>query len=247
MLGAALSRRALVAVLFALPVWAVELPTQVPAQIQGISNCVKANSPGKTMRQSIELEAVDEVGDRRSYDLRGEWKRAESGRSRIVLRVLAPGDERGNAFLIIPRQGRPSELFRYLPENEKVQQISMRAAVGQLFGSDFSYEDFRRIQNLARSANAKLLAEVEVDGRVAWQIETRPKPEDGSAYTRIVSAIDKERCVPLRVQFYRGQAEPSKLLLVPAEHARSYEGGWLPMQFSGRLFSITCRVVREST
>jgi hypothetical protein len=172
------------------------------------------------------------MGDGRSYDLKGRWKRGEDGLSKVALRVSEPQDLRGTSFLMIEQHGRPPDLFSYLPELEKVRRITMRAAAGQLFGSDFSYEDFQRIQNLARSANSKLRADTQVDGRTAWEIETIPGPEEGSEYTRIVSAIDQERCVPLQVKFYTGAEEPVKLLLVPAAKVHRQGDGWVPMELT---------------
>lgn len=220
----------LAALLIATPALGAE--DAAPATLDSVSACVRANAPAKTMRQRVELKIVDRMGDGRSYDLKGEWKRDEDGLSKAMLRVSAPPDLRGSAFLMLEQADRQPDLFSYLPELEKVRRITVRAAAGQLFGSDFTYEDIRRIQNLAEAANSVLLGEEEVAGRAAWKIETTPGPEDGSVYTRIVSFVDRERCVPLGAELFETGPEPSKRLEVPPGRVVREGGGWVPMQLS---------------
>lgn len=211
---------------------AVELPSQTPPALQGISDCVKANEPGRTLHQRLELKVFDREGVGRSSTLDASWIRYDDGLARILLRVSAPAPLRGASFLVHEQQGRGPDLYHAEPGPGELRSLAPTAAAGPLFGSNFTYEDFWRIQNLARLAGSTIVADTEVDGRVAWQIETIPAAGAGSAYRRIVSAIDKERCVPLRVRFYREGPEPVKLLLVPAADVSGAGGGWLPKSFT---------------
>ena len=172
------------------------------------------------------------MGETRSYDLTGLWKREDDGRSKLVLRISAPPDLRGSAFLMIEREGRSPDIFSYLPEIDKVRRISARGAGGSLFGSDFSYEDVQRIQNLASAANSRLLGEEERAGRPAWKLESQPGPDDVSAYTRIVSWIDRERCVPLAAEFFGEATEPAKRLSVPPAQVVREGDGWVAMELT---------------
>ncbi len=152
------------------------------ATVEEIRSCVTKNAPAKTMRQRSKLESVDRSGDTRTLDVKSDWKLYDNGLSKVIMRIQAPPDLRGSAFLMIEREGRSEDLFSYLPELDKVRRITMRAAGGSLFGSDFSYEDMVRLQNLAGSAGTKLLADQEVEGRSAWVIEATPTAEEASAY-----------------------------------------------------------------
>jgi hypothetical protein len=200
-----------------------------PATAESVSKCVGDNAPAKTMRQRVELATLDRIGDARTYDVTGLWKREDDGLSKLVLRISAPPDLRGSAFLMIEREGRSPDLFSYLPELEKVRRISARGAGGSLFGSDFSYEDVQRIQNLAGAANSRLLGEDERAGRPAWKLESQPGPDEVSAYTRIVSWIDRERCVPLAAEFFGEGTDPTKLLSVPPAQVVREGDGWVIM------------------
>jgi hypothetical protein len=182
------------------------------------------------MRQQIELRTEDRVGEGRTYEVRGEWKKDEDGLSMLLLRVSAPADLRGSAFLMLEREDRDPDLFSYLPELEKVRRITVRSAAGSLFGSDFSYEDVERLQNVASASGSVLRGEEDRDGRPAWRVETTPAPEDGSSYTRILSWVDRERCVPLRVEFYEREGEPAKVLTAPPGQVTREGEGWVPME-----------------
>ena len=201
-----------------------------PASVASIEKCVAANIPSKTMRQRIELSTEDRVGEGRTYDVKGEWKKGDDGLSKVLLKVSAPADLRGSAFLMIEREGRDPDLFSYLPELEKVRRITVRSAAGSLFGSDFSYEDVQRLQNVASGSNSELVGEEEREGRPSWRVETRPNAEAGSSYSKIVAWIDRERCVPLRVEFYERDDTPAKILTAPPDQVVQEGQGWVPTE-----------------
>ena len=200
------------------------------ATVEEIRSCVTKNAPAKTMRQRSKLESVDRSGDTRTLDVKSDWKLYEGGLSKVIMRIQAPPDLRGSAFLMIEREGRSEDLFSYLPELDKVRRITMRAAGGSLFGSDFSYEDMVRLQNLAGAANTVVLADDEVEGRSAWVIEATPTPGEASEYARVVGYIDKERCVPLKAEFYDAGGTVHKLLTVPPDRVVREGEGWVPME-----------------
>ena len=202
------------------------------ATLASIEQCVRDNAPAQTLRQRIELETQDRMGEGRRYDITGLWKRGDEGLAKLVLRVSAPADLRGSAFLMIEREGRSPDLFSYLPELDKVRRISARGAGGALFGSDFSYEDVQRLQNLASSANSSLQGEEERAGRPAWKLESKPAPDDLSAYTRIVSWIDRERCIPVAAEFFDADAAPAKVLSLPPDQVVREGNGWVAMEVS---------------
>jgi outer membrane lipoprotein-sorting protein len=200
--------------------------------IQEVSDCVTANAPARTMRQQVELESTDRAGDGRRYDMTIEWKKGDNGLAKTLMRLTAPPDLRGSAYLMIEREDRQPDLFSYLPELERVRRLTVRAAAGSLFGSDFSYEDMRWLQNFADSARSTLLGSEDAEGRPVWRIETKPTPEDASAYINIVSLIDRERCVPLRFEFYEREGKLTKLITVPPSHVVREGKRWVPMEIS---------------
>ncbi len=202
------------------------------ATVEEIRSCVTKNAPAKTMRQRSKLESVDRSGDTRTLDVKSDWKLYDDGLSKVIMRIQAPPDLRGSAFLMIEREGRSEDLFSYLPALDKVRRITMRAAGGSLFGSDFSYEDMVRLQNLAGSANTVVLADDEIDGRGVWVVEATPAVDEESEYARVVGYVDKERCVPLKAEFYDAGGAVQKLLTVPPDRVVREGDGWVPMEIA---------------
>ena len=147
-----------IAAAIALPALAAE------RSIEEIQDCVRKNLPEHTARQDISLLVRDGAGQEQTIEAELFWKRGDDGLSRVLVRVQAPFDLRGSAFLLVERKG-GSDMFSYLPSLKKVRRITGRTISGSLFGSDFSYGDIERLQSLASQTNVEKLADAEVAGR----------------------------------------------------------------------------------
>ena len=196
-----------------------------------VTACVEANAPKRTMKQRLELESVDRTGEKSSMKLKLEWKRGEDGLAKMVMRISSPPGVRGTAFLMVGQEGGENDLFTYLPEVGRVRRITSRMTSGSLFGSDFSYEDVEHLQRIADAGSSKRIPDAEAEGRTAYVLEGTPDPASGSAYTRIVSYIDRERCTPLRIDFYEDD-EIRKRLTAPPEKVVQENGIWIPYELS---------------
>ena len=178
-----------------------------------IRECISRNQPQKTAIEEIVMRTYDRAGGERNFEATIYWKRGEDGRSKLRLRVEAPDDLRGAAYLALEREDNV-DMFAYLPELQRVRRITPRAASGSLFGTDFSYEDFQRIRDIGAHSTLTLHPGGEHEGRPVFVIEARPEPGTNSAYEKVVSHIDRETCVPLRMEFYEAGAKPRKVLSV---------------------------------
>ena len=132
----------------------------------------------------------------------------------------------------VEREGRENDLFSYLPELGRVRRVTTRSASGSLFGSDFSYEDVERLEHLAETGSSRRLADAVIQGRPVYVLEGTPEPDSGSAYSRVVSYVDRERCVPLRIEFYERVGEIRKVLEAPPEKAVKEGSVWIPTEIS---------------
>lgn len=216
---------ALVAAL--LPALALPSAAQEPGPgVQEVRECVERNAPS-SVRGNGALERVDAQGDLRRYEASFFWKRDEQDRSRFLVRIEAPPDERGSAFLLL--QGEDGEdLFSYLPELGKVRRITSRTLSGSLFGTDFSYEDVLLVQSAASRAGVERLPDAEAQGRPVYVLAATPPPDSGSAYQRTVARIDRETCVLLEADLY-GQAEKvAKQVRVAFPDVEKHGTRWLP-------------------
>jgi hypothetical protein len=176
--------------------------------------CVRKNAPKTALVQTVDLVTVDRAGQERTQSAKLAAKRAPDGRARLLLRVEDPPDLRGTAFLMIQKE-KGSDMFVYLPELKKVRRVSARNLQGKLLGTDFSYEDVERLFGQAEQA-AERLPDDTRDGRAVYVVQTQPDAASGSAYTRVVSFVDRETCVPLEITFYEKDAARKVLSVDPA-------------------------------
>ena len=231
----ALLRLTLVALLAAPALAAAEgrtLPDDPKAYTaEDIQACVQENVPERTSEQHFEFTSVDRVGSERSSRAEVFGKRFEDGLRRVLLKFARPDDLRGSAFLMIEHSGGTgSDMFLYSPELRKVKRLSGTATASSLFGTDFSAEDFERLQGINRPGELRRLEDDEVDGRAAWRLETLPTKAAESAYTRIVTFVDQERCIALRTESYETGDRLRKVLTADPESIERFGDIWVPQK-----------------
>jgi hypothetical protein len=196
------------------------------AGVQEVRECVERNAP-HSVRGEGALERIDAQGDMKRYEASFFWKRDEQDRSRFLVRIEAPPDERGSAFLLLQREG-GEDLFSYLPELGKVRRITSRTLSGSLFGTDFSYEDVLLVQSAASRAGVERLPDAEVQGRPVHVLAAKPPPDSGSAYQRTVARIDRETCVLLEADLYGQAGKLARQVRVAFPDVEKHGTRWLP-------------------
>ncbi len=180
-----------------------------------IRECTRGNFPERTSTQDIELVAEDRVGNLRTLKARLHWKRFGDG-SRIRIQVESPEDVRGSTYLVI-ESSPVDDVFVYLPALRKVRRISTGMMSGQLWGTDFSYEDIKQIQGIMLEGRSERRADASVAGRDAYVLAFTPAPEEGSSYEQIVFSVDQQTCVVLVADFFESHKGPTKTLVTDAE------------------------------
>ena len=195
-----------------------------------IEACHRGSFPGDSSVQTISMNAKDRIGAVTTSKATIHWKKFDDGLSRVMMRFFDPPDLRGAGLLMIEKKGR-NDMFIYLPELGRVKRITSRMTSASMFGTDFSYEEFERLQGIAESAPTTRAEDGAVDGRSAYVLEVRPTAESDSAYERIVSFIDKETCIQLRSEFYE-RGDRTRKVLTADTSTLSQEGGvWLAREY----------------
>jgi outer membrane lipoprotein-sorting protein len=219
----AVSRAALAAL--ALLLMGTTFP-DAPDGVDEITDCIKANQPKLSTEQEVSFRVVDRLGSARVSNAKIYWQKTR-GQTNALVRFTAPSDLRGSALLLIEKGDR-SDMFMYLPELRKVRRISDRTVAGSMFGTDFSYEDFERLQGLTEDGDTRRLPDGEVEGRATFVLEGRPARGEDSAYERVVSYVDQEHCVPLRTELYEQSDRPRKVMVAPFEKVSQHDSLWVP-------------------
>lgn len=183
--------------------------------------CMRANVPQSVRVQDIELTTTDRSGSTRElkgrlYAQRESAAESADGLVRVALRIRAPSSLAGAAYLVreaskLSEQG----MYVYLPAVRRVRRVSGEFADGSLMGTDFSYNDFRLLQNAFGDQRPTLEASEKIDGRDSQVMGFKPNKQMPSGYSLVRAWIDQKTCVPLKVEFYQDQTL-RKRLLVPA-------------------------------
>lgn len=184
-----------------------------PGTLEEIEACMDANRPQDSSVQVVSIRKHDRIGAVTGMRAKIYWKRSEEGRSRVLMRFSDPPDLRDAALLMLQEADR-DDMWMYLPELQRVRRVTGRMMSGSMFGTDFSYEEFQRLQGLGEeSVVTRRLDDAELDGRLAWVLETVPREgvpaQERPSHERVVAWIDRELCVPLQVEFFR-RAEPDE-------------------------------------
>jgi len=209
------------------------------AQSQGVDEieaCFRANMPEKTSVQTVKLRSTDRGGGQRTLEAKLYWKRTPEGFSRTLIEIEAPPSDSGSAYLWLERKT-GEDMFVYLPELQRVRRIHPRTAAGALFGTDFSYDNVKQFQKISQEgASAERLPDATLEGREVAVVRSFPAGKEGSPplYESIVYFVDRESCIPLKIEFYGAKATLRKIARVdPASITREGEG-WVARSVSIR-------------
>ena len=178
---------------------------------QEIQDCVRRNVESKSAVQKVVLDAKDRVGAINRLDARIYYKKDESGAMRVLMQIEAPEDLREAAILLVERGG-TEDIFMYVPEQRRTRRLHGRMVTDTMFGTDFSYEDFRRMQAIGNDLPAERLADAEIGGRPVFVLASKMPASADSIYQRLVAYVDQATCVPLKVEFFQKGDSPRKVL-----------------------------------
>ena len=197
--------------------------------VDEISQCVRDNLPSKSSTQTITIRSTNRVGDVAESSAAIFWQQDDDGLSKVLLRFSKPLDMRDSGVLMLEKADRSPDTFLYLPSTKMVRRVSSRAASSSLFGTDFSYEDFSRLVGMADDSAKERGEDIEVAGRPAYVVSATPGPESGSSYERVVSFIDQETCVPLRIESYEDGGKLRKRLSADISKLSREGSSWVSL------------------
>ncbi len=171
--------------------------------VKEVQDCVRRNTPGKSSAQVVQFTTVDRIGGERSFRGKLLGARLDDGMRRAKLCINQPPEMRGSEVLSIEsNDGRPPESFLYTTELRKSKRVTGEGTGGSLFGTDFTYEDMQRLQQLNRPDTYERLPDGEVEGRPVYVLQSRPIDPATSAYTKVISYVDKQTCVVLKSESF---------------------------------------------
>ena len=140
-------------------------------------------------------------------------RRYPDAERKTIVFVTAPADMKGTAFLSFTHKGRPAEQWLYLPELQRVRQITASARNESFVGSDLSYHDLDLLQEMIgwseADAGSSLRPGETLDGTPNDVIELTPHRED-IGYRRIVLWLGHADLVPRGLDLFEAGDTPKK-------------------------------------
>lgn len=199
---------------------------------QEIQHCVQRNFPDDSMIQTLKMVSLDRLGVERVLEAEMWWQKNQDTRlSNVLMTFDNPPELRGASVLVIEKKPQ-NDMFMFLPELGKTRRITSQMVQGNMMGTDYSYEDFQRMQGLLSGLESKRLPDETIAERKAFVTESAPA--DGSSeYSRIRSWIDHETCVPLQVEFFgKDSPEPVKRMTTKPDSVSKEKTGWFPREIA---------------
>lgn len=186
----------------AVPAWAQD-PTQK------IVDCMRANVPPHLTIGMLELTVYDRIGGSRQLKGRMFTRKeqgANGGLMTASLRIDNPPEFKGAAYLVRETDDYLRDgMFVYLPGVKRVRRVTGTFADASLMGTNFSYFDFKQLQNAFGDLQAKMEPVEHIHGRPAHVLSFTAMPGAETRYTHVKAWVDQQACVAVRAEFHEGK------------------------------------------
>ena len=177
-------------------------------------------SASKSQRYEGLLQVLDSNG--KVADKRWMFERLGShGRSKSVLRFVAPPEVNGVALLIVNHPDRASDQWMWTPALQRERRIALQDRSTRFFGTDFSFEDLE--ERDVNQFSYRLIGEQTIDGAPCWQIESTPAEKKISQYSKSHVWIRKDNYAFAQVESFVKDAVVRRLTY---SHFAQVQGIW---------------------
>jgi hypothetical protein len=163
--------------------------------IQEVMDCAIRNLPPSAHGVAKLVTTTD--GAERTLEV-DYWSRTDDpGGRKIVIAQRGAPDDVTSAYLFSDGDA-IGEVWAFTRADGKARRIKATGPEARLFATSMSLEDFARFARVVFPGQVRRLNDAQIDGRKAYVIETKPAPDAGSEYSRILTSIDREWCMILR-------------------------------------------------
>jgi hypothetical protein len=209
----------------------VLLPLEAWAEdpLQQVRECLKRNVPKKSSVESVRIVRVDRIGGESICRGRVFTAKLADGRWSSRTCISEPPDVRGTEYLSTEVPGGAPESWVYLPGERKPRRVTGQAS-GSVCGSNVSLEDLERNQQLNRSESQERLPDAEIEGRKVYVVQAKPLDGTHSAYTKVVSYVDRESCVVIKSESFVSGDAPRKQMTASADEMLESNGFVAPAE-----------------
>jgi len=160
-------------------------------------------------RISMKMILRNKQGDESRRDIRMKILEINGDGDKSLTTFDSPRDVKGTSFLSYSHIIAADDQWLYMPALKRVKRISSANKSGPFMGSQFAYEDLASFE--VDKYDYKYLRDESLNGVNSFVVENYPNYQY-SGYSRQIVWIDKQRYIPLRVEYYDRKNELLKVL-----------------------------------
>lgn len=186
---------------------------------------VLSQSNWKDMSGDLVLTLTTSRHETRIRNMKFYSKKKSENESMMLIKIIAPADVRGTAFLTIEHQNRDDDRYLYLPALRRVKKITASGKGGNFMSSDFTYYDIGKPK--INDWKYKRLADETVDGHKCFVVEAAAatsKITKDTGYSKIIRWIRKDTFTTCKAVFFDREGKKWKTLSVP--EVQKFNGVW---------------------
>ncbi|WP_456448800.1 outer membrane lipoprotein-sorting protein [Thiolapillus sp.] len=150
-------------------------------------------------RASMSMLLKNRHGEESLRQMRVKGLEVENDGDKSLIVFDQPRDVKGTALLTFSHKVKDDDQWLYLPALKRVKRIASRNKSGPFMGSEFAFEDLASQE--VEKYTYKFIRDDELDGKPVFVMERYPVSKY-SGYTRQLAWIDRERYIPLKIEFY---------------------------------------------
>ncbi len=138
---------------------------------------------------------------------------ADDQKDKIQIRFSAPPEDAGTGFLVWREPGKGQDKqWIYLPAMKRVRRVPV-SSTQTFVGTNLIYEDVRELAGERTERYVYQSAgDEEVDGRPCAVVVATPAEGADSAYSSRKQWVDRERLLPVRIEYYDKRGKLWKVL-----------------------------------
>lgn len=173
---------------------------------------------------AVKMELINSKGETQTRMME-EWGKEENSLLSTVIIFRSPSSVKNTRFLQVQNEGKDDDKWIYLPTLRTVRRIASSDGDKSFMGTDATYDDLTtREVNLDKH---EYLSDEKIGSYDCFKVKSTAKDSSTSQYGYLISYVDKESFVPIKVEMYDKNEDLLKVLTVDSlDHNGIY---WIPM------------------
>ncbi len=180
---------------------------------------------GKDFYAELDMLLIDKHGNQRKRSM-VMYEKDYNELRKVLIRFISPADIKGTTFLSWENRDRDDDQFLYLPALRRVRRIVSSKKDNSFVNSDFTYEDMERRK--PQKDHHRIIGEEVYNKWNCWILESIPKKHTKSQYGKIISWVEKNSYIPIKMNLYSKNGILKKQLFIFS--LKRVQGIWTAME-----------------